>query len=112
MKQSRARRRPVDGVIDEIRVGMTRKRWSQRDLARELGENETWVSRRIRGEVDLTLMELFQIAEALGVKARDLIPDGEPVWEATREVVSRPPSYPVGKSAPRRALRLSGPIAA
>jgi transcriptional regulator with XRE-family HTH domain len=91
---------------------MARKEWGQNDLAERLGVTEAWISRRLRGHVELTLTDLYRIAEALGVRVRDLLPEGEPVWEATREVVSRPPSYPVGKSAPRRALRLSGPIAA
>jgi transcriptional regulator with XRE-family HTH domain len=108
----RVTREPIDVVIEEIRVAMTRKRWTQRDLARELEVNEHWVYRRLSKAADISVVDLFRIAEALGVKARDLIPEGEPVWEAPRDVVSRPPSYPIGRSAPRRALRLSGPIAA
>lgn len=76
---------PVDGVIEEIRVAMARRRWNQRALADAVGEPEHWVSRRLNRRVDISVGELFRIAEALGVSAQSLLPGKQhrspcPVW--------------------------------
>lgn len=89
---------PVDGVIEEIRVAMARRRWSQRDLAKAVGEAEHWVHRRLTGKVDISLGELYRIADALGVSARSLLP------------VRSPTTWPLGHRGHRRPMRLSAPL--
>ena len=65
-------------VLNEIRAEMARQRVSQRELAGKIGRAQEWVSRRLTGNVSLTLEELVQITDALGIPAARLLAD-EPV---------------------------------
>jgi transcriptional regulator with XRE-family HTH domain len=98
---------PIDGVIEEIRVAMARKRWRQSDLARELEVTEAWVSRRLAAKVPLTIDDLYRFAAALGVATHDLLPE----QRVTHEQPHRSPAnYPAVRSVPggsRRPVRLS-----
>lgn len=61
-------------AIEEIRVAMTRRRISARQLAEQLGWSPSGLSRRLTGQIQITLSDLEQIAEALGVPIGDLMP--------------------------------------
>jgi transcriptional regulator with XRE-family HTH domain len=47
---------------------------SQEDLAGEAGLHRTYVSSVERGERNITLVNIYRLAKALSVNARDLIP--------------------------------------
>lgn len=47
------------------------------DLAARMGENEMWVSRRLRGSVPIDLNDLERIARALHVDIAELFPQRE-----------------------------------
>ncbi len=110
-----------EAVIEEIRVAMARRRWRQSELARQLGVSEVWVSRRLTGKTDISVGELYRIAEALGVTVFDLLPDkvsrsevtlGYPVVTqggSSRGVLDNRPS---GHAPIKRSVRVSEPLAA
>lgn len=52
-------------VAAEVRAEMARRRVSQSELARRLGEGQPWVNRRVNGDVALDLDDLERISEAL-----------------------------------------------
>jgi transcriptional regulator with XRE-family HTH domain len=52
---------------------------SQRDLARRLGENDQWVSTRIKGKVALNTNDLLRFAKALEIGLHDLLPAPEEI---------------------------------
>ena len=47
---------------------------SQEDLAAEAGLHRTYVSSVERGERNITLVNIYRLAKALGVEAKDLLP--------------------------------------
>lgn len=61
-------------AAEEVRVLLVRRKMKQTELAARLGVTEMWLSRRLRGVQPLTLDDLAQIAEALGVYPTDLLP--------------------------------------
>jgi transcriptional regulator with XRE-family HTH domain len=61
-------------VAEEIRVVMTRRRFSGARLAKELGVSPAWISYRLTGTQPIDLNDLERIATALGVKVADLFP--------------------------------------
>lgn len=63
-----------DQIIEEIRVMMTRRRVSARQLADSLGWSASGLSRRLTGQIQITLTDLEDIADALGVPVADLMP--------------------------------------
>lgn len=69
-------------VADEIRVAMTRKRMSGRDLAKKLNVSPSWISYRLSGRQPIDLNDLFRIARALGVGVHQLLPSPEIVAQA------------------------------
>lgn len=60
-------------VTAEIRAELARRRWSQVDLANRLGEDQMWLSRRLRGTKPLSLTEFEAIAEALSITPAELV---------------------------------------
>lgn len=54
-------------VSAQLRAEMARSDVSNTELARRLGVNEMWVSRRARGRVRISLADLERIADALEV---------------------------------------------
>jgi transcriptional regulator with XRE-family HTH domain len=60
-------------VAEEIRALMARRRIRQSQLAREIGENDQWVSVRLNGRQAIDLNDLQRIAEALDVSPADLL---------------------------------------
>lgn len=69
-------------VADEIRVAMTRRRISGRDLAKKLNVSPSWISYRLSGRQPIDLNDLFRIARALGVGLYDLLPSPEVISQA------------------------------
>jgi transcriptional regulator with XRE-family HTH domain len=66
-------------VADEVRVAMTRRRMSGRDLAKKLNVSPSWVSYRLSGRQPIDLNDLLLIARALGVGVHQLLPPPEVV---------------------------------
>jgi hypothetical protein len=60
-------------VAAELRAHLARHRISGRTLAKLLGENQTWVSRRLSGHVPLDTDDLQRIAEVLGLTPMELL---------------------------------------
>ena len=63
-----------DRIAEEIRVLLTRRRMSGRELARRLDVSPGWVSYRLSGEQEIGTNDLQRIAAVLGVSASDLLP--------------------------------------
>lgn len=61
---------PLTLRLRELR---TRKGWSQAELARRAGLNQSVVNRAERGAAAITLTTLEKLAKALGVSARALL---------------------------------------
>jgi transcriptional regulator with XRE-family HTH domain len=61
-------------VADEVRVAMTRRRMSGRELATKLNVSPSWVSYRLSGKQPIDLNDLLRIANALGVGVHELLP--------------------------------------
>jgi transcriptional regulator with XRE-family HTH domain len=59
-------------VAAEIRAALARQRVTQSALADRLGVSQAWVSRRLSGEVPLTIADITQIAAELGVEVSSL----------------------------------------
>lgn len=100
-------------VADEIRVAMTRRRMSGRDLAKKLDVSPSWVSYRLSGRQPIDLNDLFRIAKALGVGVHQLLPPPEVVAgaaEASATVAYLPLSGRLPEqSRPRDNRPISGP---
>lgn len=86
----------IDGVIEEIRVAMVRRRMTQHALADKVGEGDPWVHRRLTGRAEITVRDLYRMAAALGVSPRSLIPEEDvtvpqaptfPTWPARRSLL-------------------------
>ena len=60
-------------VAAELRAHLARRRMSGRRLAKLLGESQTWVSRRLAGQVPLDTDDLEKIAEALDLTPMELL---------------------------------------
>ena len=59
--------RTTQDVLGEIRAWMGRRGLSQSDVARATGVAPSWMSKRLSGDVELSVQDLFDIAEALDV---------------------------------------------
>jgi len=99
----------VDGVIEEIRVVMVRRKMTQHLLAQKVGEGDPWVHRRLTGRAEITVRELYRIAEALGADVRELLPR---TGQATVKGISM--TFPPRRSLlpiERRTMRMTSPLA-
>ena len=65
----RRRNDKVDPILTEIQVTMARRRMTQVQLAEAVGQHSTWVNRRLRGVIPITVEDLMAMAEALSVPA-------------------------------------------
>ena len=61
-------------VLGNVRAEIARRRLSQSDIAREMGQNQQWLSRRLIGYVPLSVPELMTLAGIIGVDIADLLP--------------------------------------
>lgn len=68
----------TERVAEEILALLGRRRMSQAQLARRLGQKPMWMSDRLRGAQQIGLNDLQRIAVALGVEVHDLIPRTTP----------------------------------
>lgn len=99
-------------AAEEVRVLLVRRQMKQTELATRLGVTEMWLSRRLRGVQSLSLDELAQIAEVLGVYPTDLLPrPSEGRLITTAATRAQPGETPNGRSGFRaeRSSRL-GPV--
>jgi len=62
-------------VAANIRAEMARQGYTQSRFAEKLSKTQAYLSRRLTGQVSFTIDEIYEIAEALSVPARDLLPD-------------------------------------
>ena len=76
-------------VAAEIRSYMGRRDVSRAELARRLGVENSWIGKRLNGQTEIGVPDLYRIARALGVNMVDLLPREE------REVTVRYPYEPV-----------------
>ena len=109
-------------VAAEIRVEMARQDIRQSQLARRLGENDTWLSVRLRGRQEIGVNDLARIATALDVEIHSLLPAGQMAntlrnhgvtkkarserrsTVRTPHAATRPPARP-GKTSPKANTR-------
>lgn len=70
-------------IRGEIGAELGRRAMSQRELARRLNWSQTYLSMRLRGKYDFTVIELQAIAVALGVPLSALIPTDDTPAEVT-----------------------------
>lgn len=63
-----------DQVAEEIRVALTRRRMSQRQLAQALNVSPAWLNYRLTGVQAIDVNDMQRIADALGVSVLDLFP--------------------------------------
>lgn len=66
----------AERVAATVRAEVARQRVPQRTIAAALGLSQSSLSRRLLGEVALTLTELQQIATTLDVPVTALVPPG------------------------------------
>lgn len=64
-------------VAEEIRAHMARRRLSQVYTAAQLGISTSSMSRRLQGESEFTVSELYRLAEIFGIPASKLLKDAE-----------------------------------
>lgn len=64
-----------DAVVANIRVELARRNISATQLAYRMSRGESWLSRRMSGRYEIGLSDLESIAAALGIDARDLMPE-------------------------------------
>lgn len=62
-----------DDVAAKVRARLSERRMSQRALARRLSRGEVYVSRRLRGEVPFSAVELAHVAQILDVPVERLL---------------------------------------
>lgn len=61
-------------VAAEIRALLGRLDVKPAQLARQLGENDQWLSTRLKGRTPINVNDLHRIASALGVGVHELLP--------------------------------------
>jgi transcriptional regulator with XRE-family HTH domain len=61
-------------VAEEVRAWLGRRRMSQAQLARAIGQSQMWVSDRLRGIQPISLDDLQRFASALDLTVHDLLP--------------------------------------
>jgi len=76
-------------AAEEIRALLGRRGMNKAELARRLEVSHTWVTNRLTGDQEIGVNELHRIAQALGVKARDLLPAGDTETYLPTKIVSR-----------------------
>jgi transcriptional regulator with XRE-family HTH domain len=60
-------------VATEVKVWMARRRLTQAELAARVGHDQTWLSKRLAGKVPMTVEDMLDLADALGIRAADLL---------------------------------------
>jgi len=98
-----------EAVTGEIRAHLGRRRWKASELARKLGENEMWLSRRLRGSQPMTLSDIERICAALQVSPADLIASAVRMASQTTVPKVPVPDRPADGRPKRRGDR-NGPM--
>ena len=62
-----------EGVLGELRAEAARKLLSQREIAALLGHNQQWLSRRLSGEVPMSLPDFVDICAVLEVSPVEVL---------------------------------------
>lgn len=90
-------------VAEELRALLARRKVTPTELGRKLGRSQTWVWRRLEGEVAFDLNDLEAIADVLGVAVAELFPPD--VRRAGRNITenSDVPDRPRDNRPPGRA---------
>jgi transcriptional regulator with XRE-family HTH domain len=65
----------ADATHNRLRQHLADTGISERELARRLGWTQARLQRRMVGDVELTITELTEIAETLGVPATRFLPE-------------------------------------
>ncbi len=63
-----------EAVSEAVRVEMARRRMTQRALAEATGLSQSYLGRRLIGELPFTTDDLVKVANALGVEVRTIMP--------------------------------------
>lgn len=64
----------LNSLGDRVRSLRKKKGWSQEQLAHESGLDRTYIGGVERGERNISLVNISKIADALGIKPKDLLP--------------------------------------
>lgn len=62
-----------ESVAAELRVASARTQTTAAGIAEQIDQNAMWVSRRLRGVVDLTVEDVVSICRAMNVDPVDLL---------------------------------------
>lgn len=65
-----------DAIASNIRAALERLSVSHAELAGRTGLHQSTITRIINGDVTISVENLTRIAEALGIKAGELMPEG------------------------------------
>lgn len=65
-----------EAVAEILRVEMARRRMTQRKLADATGLSQSYIGRRMTGEMPFTTDDLDKVAGVLGMQVSALIPQG------------------------------------
>lgn len=104
---SEPRPRLTEQVAEEIRVLLTRRRMSGRELARRMGASPSWVNFRLTGAQPINLDDLQRFAEVLGVEITDLLP--RPMPGRLVATAGQHPNAGSGASSVRAARKRRNP---
>lgn len=68
-------------ISEEIRVLLTRRRMTAKDLADELGWSTSQLSRKLNGQAAFNVSDLGNVAKTLKIRIIDLLPaDAGSTW--------------------------------
>lgn len=73
----------AERILDALRVAFFRKKLSHKDVAEAVGTSTSAVSRRLSGDVQMTIDEIAAYAEVAGVAVEIDITELEPVGVAS-----------------------------
>jgi len=63
-----------EAVLRFIELAVEKRGWNQSRLAKEMGMSDSWVSRVLGGDIELSVPMLLKIAETLMVAPASLLP--------------------------------------
>ena len=87
---------PTLRVAAEIRAQMGRLNVNRAEVARRLEVENSWVGKRLNGQTEISVTDLYRIAAALQVEVADLIPRDSRGAGTTRSyVASKPGMFPM-----------------
>jgi transcriptional regulator with XRE-family HTH domain len=108
-------------VAAEIRAWLGRLDLRPAELARRLGENDQWMSSRLKGRTPINVNDLQRVADALGLSVVDLLPQrasrpsgkgsaGVDLNDSSGEIIrSAPVHRSIGRPNGRAAGRAGNP---